>query len=33
MKYACRNCNFKWDGYSDTFQKVLDHEKTHIDGT
>ena len=29
MKYNCRQCNFKWDGNSDTFFKVLVHEKTH----
>ena len=30
MKYHCRDCKFNWEGNSDTFQKVLDHEKTHI---
>ena len=30
MKYNCRQCSFHWDGYSDTFDKVLIHEKTHI---
>ena len=30
MKYNCRECTFHWDGYSDTFDKVLIHEKTHI---
>ena len=29
MKYNCRECSFRWDGYSDTFDKVLIHEKTH----
>ena len=29
MKYSCNKCNFKWEGYSDTFQNVLIHEKTH----
>ncbi len=29
MKYKCRECSFHWDGYSDTFDKVLIHEKTH----
>ena len=29
MKYNCRDCAFHWDGYSDTFDKVLVHEKTH----
>ncbi|WP_278975233.1 hypothetical protein [Nitrosopumilus sp.] len=31
MKYNCRYCNFKWEGNSDTFDKVLLHEKTHKD--
>jgi len=30
MKYNCKNCNYHWEGNSDTFQKVLDHEKTHL---
>jgi len=30
MKYNCRDCSFKWDGNSDTFSKVLIHEKTHL---
>jgi hypothetical protein len=30
MKYNCRQCTFHWDGFSDTFDKVLIHEKTHI---
>ena len=30
MRYNCRDCNFKWDGNSDTFSKVLIHEKTHL---
>ncbi len=29
MKYRCRVCNFNWEGNSDTFSKVLLHEKTH----
>jgi hypothetical protein len=29
MKYNCRKCKFKWEGYPDTFDKVLIHEKTH----
>ncbi len=29
MKYNCRNCKFTWTGFSDTFDKVLAHEKTH----
>jgi hypothetical protein len=30
MKYNCKNCKFHWEGNSDTFGKVLSHEKTHI---
>lgn len=30
LKYNCRKCTFHWDGNSDTFDKVLIHEKTHI---
>jgi hypothetical protein len=30
MKHNCRQCTFHWDGFSDTFDKVLIHEKTHI---
>ncbi len=29
MKYNCRKCKFSWEGNSDTFVKVLIHEKTH----
>jgi len=29
MKYFCRECNYKWEGYTDTFFKVLEHEKIH----
>ena len=29
MKYNCRECRFKWEGNTDTFFKVLAHEKTH----
>ena len=32
MKYTCKNCDFKWNGNSDTFDKVLGHEKTHRKG-
>ena len=28
MKYSCRLCNFKWEGY-DGIQDVLIHERTH----
>ena len=30
MKYKCRDCSFNWQGNSDTFGKVLVHEKTHV---
>ena len=30
MKYNCKNCNFHWQGNSDTFEKVLVHEKAHL---
>ena len=30
MKYNCKVCNFVWEGWMDTFQKVLIHEKTHL---
>ena len=33
MKYNCRKCKFKWEGNSDTFDKVLIHEKTHQGGS
>jgi hypothetical protein len=33
MKYNCKKCNFHWEGYSDTFGKVLTHEKTHVRNT
>ncbi len=32
MKYSCRDCKFTWEGFSDTFDKVLAHEKTHKKG-
>jgi hypothetical protein len=31
MKYSCSQCNFKWDGASHTFDKVREHEKTHLE--
>jgi hypothetical protein len=31
MKYHCSDCKFSWEGNSDTFQKVLVHEKTHVE--
>jgi hypothetical protein len=30
MKFNCKNCNFHWEGNSDTFENVLAHEKTHL---
>ena len=30
MKYNCKKCNFHWEGNSDTFDKVLVHEKIHL---
>ncbi len=30
MAYHCKHCNFKWDAWKGDFQKVLDHEKTHL---
>jgi hypothetical protein len=30
MKYNCKKCSFHWEGNSDTFVKVLVHEKTHL---
>ena len=30
MRYHCKNCNYNWEGNSDTFGKVLVHEKTHL---
>jgi len=31
MKYSCNQCDFKLDGTSHTFDKVLVHEKTHLE--
>jgi ribosomal protein L37AE/L43A len=30
MKYQCEECSFKWEGTSYTFEKVREHEKTHL---
>ncbi len=30
MKYHCRDCSFTWQGNSDTFEKVIVHERTHL---
>jgi lipopolysaccharide biosynthesis regulator YciM len=29
MRYRCKECNFKWEGTSYTFEQVREHEKTH----
>ena len=29
MKYNCKQCDFKWEGTSHTFDKVREHEKIH----
>ncbi len=29
MKYKCQQCRFQWEGNTDTFFKVLEHEKIH----
>ena len=31
MKYRCKHCNFHWEGNMDTFEKVFNHEKTHVE--
>lgn len=31
MRYSCRDCSFKWEGTSYTFEKVREHEKTHVE--
>jgi ribosomal protein L37AE/L43A len=30
MKYQCEKCSFHWEGTSHTFEKVREHEKTHV---
>jgi len=30
MKYDCKECDFKWEGTSDTFEQVREHEKIHL---
>ena len=30
MKYNCKDCTFHWEGWMDTFENVLVHEKTHL---
>ena len=31
MAYHCKHCNFRWNAWEDDFQKVLVHEKTHLE--
>ena len=31
MKYNCKDCSFKWEGTSFTFDEVREHEKIHSD--
>lgn len=31
MKYNCKECDFKWEGTVDTFEKVRQHEKGHLE--
>lgn len=31
MKYSCKECDFKWEGTVDTFEKVREHEKEHLE--
>jgi len=33
MKYQCNQCNFNWEGTSYTFDKVREHEKTHLENS
>ncbi|MEC4848157.1 MAG: hypothetical protein RI100_03130 [Nitrosarchaeum sp.] len=33
MKYNCKGCKFHWEGWMDTFEQVLTHEKTHLKNT
>ena len=30
MTYSCKHCNFRWNSWQGNFQKVLDHEETHL---
>ena len=30
MAYSCKHYNFRWDAWEGNFQKVLNHEKTHL---
>lgn len=31
MKYNCKECDFKWEGTVNTFEKVREHEKKHLE--
>jgi len=31
MKYNCKECNFQWEGTVNTFDKVREHEKEHLE--
>lgn len=31
MKYNCKDCSFNWEGTLYTFDKVREHEKTHLE--
>jgi len=31
MKYQCKECDFQWEGTVNTFEKVREHEKTHLE--
>jgi len=31
MKYECKQCDFCWEGILNTFDKVREHEKTHLE--
>lgn len=31
MKYQCKECAYQWEGTSYTFDKVREHEKTHVE--
>jgi len=29
MKYKCQQCRFQWEGNTDTFSQVIEHERIH----
>jgi hypothetical protein len=31
MKYNCKECDFQWEGTVNTFEKVREHEKDHLE--